>query len=109
MFTKQVKPLRRTPKGTIQRRKNYELYQEEIDELYAKYTLALLTKDRKALLEKMLHLFSNSFHKCYSAILEVETIKSNEDLFTLGMDSLKVFVCIASDIANAIYGKINWL
>jgi hypothetical protein len=40
MFTKQVKPLARTPKGTIQRRKNYELYQEEIDELYAKYTLA---------------------------------------------------------------------
>jgi hypothetical protein len=68
MFTKQDKPLARTPKGTIQRRKNYELYQEEIDELYAKYTrpkLTLLTKDRKALLEKTLHLFSNSFRKCY--------------------------------------------
>lgn len=99
MFTKQVKSLARTPKGTIQRRKNYKLYQEEIDELYAKYTLAkinVVDKRQESTIGEDVASIQQFVSQVLQAILEVETFKSNEDIFTLGIDSLKILQAVRS-------------
>ena len=86
LFTQPDKPMSRAGKGTVQRRFTIENYSDELEKLYAE---ADSMKDEDVLLEVNLHDLEGSI-KQILAHIGYESISSDTDFFSLGMDSLQV-------------------
>ena len=87
LFTDPSKPMLRAGKGTIQRKSTENLYKDELEMLYSASgarNLQDFTTSNKALNAECI------FHEILSQELNVEDIKLDDDLFNLGLDSLKI-------------------
>ncbi|KAI0415689.1 hypothetical protein F5X98DRAFT_364957 [Xylaria grammica] len=100
LFAAPDKPFLRAGKGTVQRRLTIEAYETEIDELYANVEEGLLIgsltlpssmvyRDLVPFLERL----------CTDTLLDDDgkdcTVSVDDNLFTLGLDSLSAFVLLA--------------
>ena len=86
LFTTSEKPMSRAGKGTVQRRLTIEKYSAELDALYA-------DADRLRYCEAIVESPSNLEHFVAQALKSatgIIDIKSDEDFFARGMDSLQV-------------------
>ena len=88
ILTSPGKPMARTSKGTVQRLRTLRDYQQEIDALFAK---AGDTADGDVKLDTTSHQsILKSLHTMVRPLLGVEELSDSADLFSLGLDSLKV-------------------
>ncbi|KAH7310718.1 hypothetical protein B0I35DRAFT_78217 [Stachybotrys elegans] len=92
-----AKPFRRAAKGTIQRQATISTYQEEIDEAYNRVEMGLLTNDLAPITStqpKDLIPFLTDLHQ---QTLDVgdRQIGLDDDLISLGLDSLASFILLA--------------
>ena len=93
LFVDPEKPMKRAGKGTVQRRSTLELYQKEIDALYADAdamtnmgSLGIPVEIRLDRMESLVY----SIREIVSSVIEGLDIKEDDDFFSKGMDSLQV-------------------
>ena len=90
IFTTPEKPMHRTPKGNVNRNSTLNLYEKEIDALYLirepkpKANGVKTAGESKLSLDLLRHLVSQV------SGIPMSTLKNDDNLFTLGMDSLHV-------------------
>lgn len=90
LFTTFEKPLPRAGKGTVQKKRAEMLYQSELDALYAKTHLNSNGVSHDKLSLHDVHSTEESLKSIVLEELEVSTLNVEDDLFALGLDSLKV-------------------
>ena len=81
--------MKRAAKGTVQRRSTIDLYQEEIDAIYAS-TLTVDSADLHSVALIDHASIKSSLRKFISENLKIENVEFETNLFYLGLDSLQV-------------------
>ncbi|KZF24690.1 L-aminoadipate-semialdehyde dehydrogenase [Xylona heveae TC161] len=92
MFTKRDKSFLRAPKGTIQRQQTNKFFAEEIEQLYEgveELPAATMNVENKPRL-------AQSLRDLLISITKLDEFADDDDLFTLGMDSLMVIALLNS-------------
>lgn len=89
-FTKPEKPLLVTPKGTIKRAASARAFEHEIDQLYADAEVFATSISAVRLDARDLPALENAILESLIAILGLQDLKSDQDVFAVGMDSLHV-------------------
>lgn len=90
LFTNSEKPLPRAGKGTVQKKMAEKLYQSELDALYAKTHLSSNGASHDNVDFHDVDSAQESLKSIVLQELEVSTLKVEDELFALGLDSLKV-------------------
>ena len=90
LITVPEKPLPRASKGTIQRRLAMDLYDGEIEALYAATTSIAKNTTVQSLVMTDLPSLQASLHVLVSTCTEIKEFNDDDDLFSLGLDSLQV-------------------
>ena len=88
LLTDPSKPMKRAAKGTIQRKSTEDLYMDELDALYLARRAG--TSSGNTILNRSASNAENVIQGIIVKELNIEDIKLEDDLFALGLDSLKI-------------------